>query len=51
MDNKARLFNQVSDFVFLKYIFNLFKLQKLFSMVSSKTGRTTDSFKKVQTVI
>lgn len=36
--DKASLFNLVSDVLFLKKIFDLHKLKKLFSTVTTKTG-------------
>jgi len=47
MDNKANLFNLVSDVVFLRYVFNLFKVEKLLSTVATETGRTANNFKRV----
>lgn len=47
MDNKANPFNLVSDVVFLRYVFNLRKVEKLLSAVATETGRTANNFKRV----
>jgi len=46
MDNKVNSFNLVSD-VFLRYVFNLLKVEKFFSIAATETGRTVNNFKRL----